>query len=186
MSHGGGSKICTGRKTHYSGLMAGCMCSHALVCCENTAPFPDALQTCAALQIWVRRAKSSSKSNFLRVRPRSQSSSSERCVFVCTTLCSQLVSDVGMNFTILLQVNPSRKADDGWTSCKYRGSLPCLQFFHAAVSSKIGGLYIVPWHQQWVCMHQNLTSERYKSWPFCPTGCLWHFSVCVSMLQESP
>lgn len=39
-----------------------------------------------------------------------------------------------------MQVNPSRKADDGWTSCKYRGSPLLLQMMlQAPVSFKVQG-----------------------------------------------
>ena len=38
-----------------------------------------------------------------------------------------------------MQVNPSRKADDGWTSCKYRGSPPLLQMLQAQASFKMQG-----------------------------------------------
>jgi len=183
-SHGGGSEIYSGRKIRYSGLMANCMCSHALACCENIAPFPDALQTCVPLQIWVRPAKSSSKSNSSKVRPRSQSSSNERCVFVCLSLCSQLVSDVGMKFTILLQVNPSRKADDGWTSCKYRGSLPFLQILHAAVSSKKWRVVYCAMAPAMGVHASEFDLRKAFFWPFCPAGCLWLLSVCASCAGE--
>ena len=139
VSHPDWCRICPVAVVSSHGPRAGSTCSHALGVVSNTPVSVTFQPGCACLQTWDRQVKSSSRASSLKVPRHSRYSSSERCVPFCLACASYLGGRCWHEHGVLAQVNPSRKADDGWTSCKYRGAIPLWRMLHAWACLKMEG-----------------------------------------------